>query len=343
MNPKIPKGFDFRAAIGQLVIISIPGDGWNGDVERLIAERKAGGFIFFRENIPGTLAALKKFTGRMKKEAVKHTGLIPFISVDEEGGRVSRLKTLIGEHPAPILLAQMGVNAVERNYAALARKVKGAGFNITWAPVLDINTNPKNPVIGDRAFSTKTEEVVACGRAALRALRKGGLFTQAKHYPGHGDTPVDSHLDLPSMDTPLAVMRGRELLPFKMAAREKADFFMTAHIHFTKVEKKLPATFSKKFLHTVARGGLGYKGLIVTDDLNMNAVKATYSMEERIRLAMNAGADMLLIRDSHENILGFLDIFERLAREGKIPLARIRESLARVKRIKRRMKKKGRG
>lgn len=329
------KSFDVRAAIGQLVIISIPGDGWNKEVEQLIAERKAGGFIFFRENVPSTLAALKKFTGRIKKEAVKHTGLIPFISVDEEGGRVSRLKTLIGEHPAPMALARQGTKAVERNYASLARKVKGAGFNITWAPVLDINTNPQNPVIGDRAFSARTEEVVAHGRTALRALRKGGLFTQAKHYPGHGDTPVDSHLDLPSMDTPLIVMRRRELLPFKMAAREKADFFMTAHIHFTKVEKKLPATFSKKFLQTVARKELGYKGLIVTDDLNMNAVKANYGMEERIRLAMNAGADMLLLRDSHENILGFLDIFERLARDGKIPLARIKESLARVKRVKR--------
>lgn len=340
MKPKIPRGFDLRAAIGQLVIISIPGDGWNKDVDRLIAERKAGGFIFFRENIPPTLAALKDFTGRIKKEAVKHTGIIPFISVDEEGGRVSRLKTLIGEHPAPRPLAEKGTKSVEKNYAALGRKVKGAGFNITWAPVLDINTNPANPVIGDRAFSSKTEEVVVCGRVALRALRKGGLFTQAKHYPGHGDTPVDSHFDLPSMDTPLAVMRGRELLPFKMAAREKADFFMTAHIHFTKAEKKLPATFSKKFLQTVARGELGFKGLIVTDDLNMNAVKANYSLEERIRLAMNAGADMLLIRDSDENILEFLDIFERLARDGKIPLARIQESLARVKRIKRRLKAK---
>lgn len=329
------KGFDVRAAVGQLVIISIPGDGWNGEVEQLIAERKAGGFILFRENIPATLGALKKFTGRIKKEAVRHTGIIPFISVDEEGGRVSRLKTLIGEHPAPMPLARKGIKAVEKNYAALARKVKGAGFNVTWAPVLDINTNPKNPVIGDRAFSAETEEVVACGRAALRALRKGGLFTQAKHYPGHGDTPVDSHLDLPAMDTPLSVMRGRELLPFKMAAREKADFFMTAHIHFTKVEKKLPATFSKKFLHAVARNELGYKGIIVTDDLNMNAVKANYSMEERIRLAMNAGADMLLIRDSHQNILGFLDIFERLVRDGKIAPSRIKESLARVRRVKR--------
>ncbi len=329
------KGFDVRAAIGQLVIISIPGDCWNEGVEQLIAERKVGGFIFFRENIPATLGALKKFTGLIKKEALKHTGVIPFISVDEEGGRVSRLKTLIGEHPAPMLLAQKGIKAVEKNYVALARKVKGAGFNITWAPVLDINTNPKNPVIGDRAFSSETGQVVACGRAALRALRKGGLFTQAKHYPGHGDTPVDSHLDLPSMDTPLSVIRGRELLPFRMAAREKADFFMTAHIHFTKAEKNLPATFSKKFLKTVARSELGYKGIIVTDDLNMNAVKANYSMEERIRLAMNAGADMLLIRDSQENMLRFLDIFERLVRDGKIPRARIQESLARVRRIKR--------
>lgn len=332
----IPHGDGLRRLLGQLVIVSISGDGWNAELETLIHTHKAGGFILFKENIPASLPALKAFTAKIKKETLKETGADPFISVDEEGGRVSRLKSLIGERPAPMSLAPKGLAAVYRNYLSLGKKVRSCGFNITWAPVLDVNTNPQNPVIGDRAFSANTEDVVDCGKMALRALRAAGLYTQAKHYPGHGDTPVDSHLDLPKMDTPLKILRRRELKPFAMAVREKADFFMTAHIHFTKVEKSLPATFSKKFLQKLLRDELGFKGLAVTDDLNMNAVKANYPMEDRIKLALNAGADVLLIRDTPAGIMEFLNIFEFLVSSGEIPWEAVRRSLARVRRVKRR-------
>ncbi|MBI5178136.1 MAG: beta-N-acetylhexosaminidase [Nitrospinae bacterium] len=336
----MPRGFDVRAAVGQMVIISFPGDGWNPALESLIRDRKVGGFIHFKENIPSSLAALKKLNARILNEGKNACGgLVPFISVDEEGGRVSRLKTLIGEHPAQMDVAQKGIKAVAKNYAALGRKVKRAGFNLTWAPVLDVHTNPANPVIGNRSFSTDAETCAQLGVVAIRELRKAGLFTSGKHFPGHGDTPVDSHLALPVMSTPMKTLNGRELVPFRAAIKAKADFFMTAHIRFDKVDAKLPVSFSKKFLTATLRRKLGYKGLIVTDDLNMNAAKNEFSMRDRIRLAVNAGADVLLIREPYPAVLDFLETFETLVREGEISAARVEESLSRIKRIKRRLSK----
>jgi len=333
---RFPRGFDIRAAIGQMVIISFPGDEWNPAIETLIRDYKAGGLIFFKENIPPTLSALKKLTAMIKKEGLRSSGgLIPFISVDEEGGRVSRLKTLIGEHPAQMELGMNGAKAVAENYAALGRKVKQAGFNITWAPVLDVLTNSANPVIGNRSFSPDPRVAARYGRIALKALRQAGLFTTGKHFPGHGDTSIDSHLALPVMDTSMKTLKSRELAPFRAAVAERADFFMTAHILFRKVDARYPVTFSKKFLTDILRDQMAFKGLVVTDDLNMNAAKNSFEMRDRIKLAVNAGADILLIREPYPAITEFLGTFESLVREGEIRPQRVLESLGRIRRIKR--------
>ncbi len=332
----LPSGFDIRAAIGQMVIISFPGDGWNPELETLICERKVGGLIFFKENIPSTLSALKKLNAKITKEGLRPSGgLVPFISVDEEGGRVSRLKHLIGEHPPQMALGQKGAVAVAKNYASLGKKVKQAGFNITWSPVLDVLTNSANPVIGDRSFSPDMELVAKYGKVALKALRKAGLLTTGKHFPGHGDTSIDSHLALPVMDTTMKTLKSRELVPFRAAVSERADFFMTAHILFRKIDARYPVTFSKKFLTGLLRQKMGFSGLIVTDDLNMNAAKNSLDMRDRIKLAINAGADVLLIREPYPAVLGFLDTFESLVREGEISPQRLKESLGRISRIKR--------
>lgn len=319
--------------LGQMVVISFPDCVWNPTLETLIKRHKVGGVIFFRENVPGSLAELKKFNSRIKKESLRSSGILPFISVDEEGGRVSRLKELIGEFPAPMELAKKGVAAVTKNYARLGRRVRKAGFNLTWAPVLDVRTNPLNPVIGDRSFSSDPSAAAKCGRAAITALREAGLFTCGKHFPGHGDTSADSHLELPVVDVYMATLAGRELAPFRAAVAAKVDFLMTAHVLFTKVDPKNMATFSKKILTGILRRKMGFTGLVVTDDLNMKAVGG--SRKERIKRAIDAGADVLLIREPDP--LGFMETFENLVGEGGVSEKRIRESLARVRRIKRRL------
>lgn len=230
-------------------------------------------------------------------------------------------------------LAKKGVAAVTKNYARLGRRVRAAGFNLTWAPVLDVHTNPLNPVIGDRSFSSDPTAAAKCGRAAITALRDSGLFTCGKHFPGHGDTFADSHLELPVVDADMATLAKRELAPFRAAVAARVDFLMTAHVLFTKVDPKNMATFSKKILTGLLRRKMGFTGLVVTDDLNMKAVGG--GRKERIKRAIDAGADVLLIRDPDP--VGFMETFETLVGEGGVGAERIRESLARVKRVKRRL------
>ncbi|MBI3794243.1 MAG: glycoside hydrolase family 3 protein [Nitrospinae bacterium] len=320
--------------LGQMLIVSFPGFSWNPVLEEVVCKRKAGGVIFFKENVPPSLAELKKFNAKIKKEGLRASGIIPFITVDEEGGRVSRLRHLIGEHPPAMEVGAKGPAEVRKNYLSLGRKVRSAGFNLTWAPVLDVHTNAQNPVIGNRAFSSDPAVTAECGASAIKGLRSAGLFTCGKHFPGHGDTFADSHLELPEVETEIGVLRERELVPFKRAVAEKADFFMSAHVLYKKVDAKNCATFSKKILTNLLRREMGFKGLVVTDDLNMKAVGGT--MRERIKRALNAGADVLLVRD--ENPVAFMDTFEALIRDGGVDLGRIRESLRRIRRIKTRLK-----
>ncbi len=182
MQSEVPAGFDLDAAIGQMVIASFPGNRWNARLENLLSKHRIGGVIFFSQNVGKSKADVKQLTRKIARFGAECSGgLPPFISVDEEGGRVSRLKKLIGRYPSQNETGQKGgLKAVRKNYESLAADVSGLGFNLTWAPVLDALTNPSNRVIGDRAFGGDARAVATCGRAAIRALRDGcrilGLF-----------------------------------------------------------------------------------------------------------------------------------------------------------------------
>lgn len=331
----IPDDFDLQAAVGQLTIVSFTGDEWNPQLETLLIKYQVGGLIFYGENIAEKSSMVKKLTSRIKKTSMKGSlGLPAFISVDEEGGKVSRLKNLLGGFPSQRETAQLSQSAFKKNFSALYDGVSRFGFNVNWSPSIDIDTNPNSPVIGDRAFSDNAKVVASLGRSAIAQARKAGLFTAVKHFPGHGDTFVDSHKTLPVVKTTMQNLKARELHPFKMAVKEKVDLIMTAHILFQKVDPAYPVTFSEKFLKKMLRKEMGFKGLIVTDDLNMGAAANHYTPEERITLAINAGVDILLIRAEHSETIDFLETFRALVIKGEIPLSRIQESLARIKKIK---------
>mgnify|MGYP002279461141 CR=1 FL=1 len=336
-KPAIPGDFDLRAAVAQMCHVSFPGDEWNPMLETLLKKYRVGGLIFYSENVAGKVSQVKKLTSKIKSTAVKTGfGLQPFISVDEEGGRVSRLGGLIGKFPSQMEAAEITKkNALQRHYKELYTKVAELGFNVDWSPVLDINTNPNNPIVGDRAFSEEAESVVNCGKAAIQAARKAGLFTTAKHFPGHGDTSVDSHKILPVLKTTGPKLKERELKPFKMAIREKVDIIMTAHILMQKIDPSHPVTFSEKFLKKMLRKDLKFKGLIITDDLNMGAAANHFSLNERISMSVNAGADILMIRADYRGTVDFLETFISQVQDGTIPFDRVKESLARITKIKR--------
>ena len=318
--------------------VSFPGDEWNPLLETLLKKYRVGGLVFYKENVAGKISQVKKLTSKIKKTAVKAGfGLQPFISVDEEGGSVSRLGHLIGDFPSQMEAAKITKkDGLKKHYTELYAKVADLGFNVDWSPVLDINTNPNNPVVGDRAFSEEAKKVVSCGKVALQAARKAGLFTTAKHFPGHGDTSVDSHKILPVLKTTRPKLKERELTPFTMAIREKVDIIMTAHILLQKIDASHPVTFSEKFLKKMLRTDLKFKGLIITDDLNMGAAANHFSLDERIAISVNAGADILMIRANYRDIVDFIETFISLVQDGTVSFDRVQESLARITKIKNR-------
>ena len=279
--------------IGQLLLF-----GWKTDAQAdaLITEFAAGGVVLMGRNIaaPAETAA---FIARLQALAGQN-GLPPlFVAVDQEGGRVQRL----GPPRYPHRLSQREIGAAADPNAArtAARKIgtalKTLGFNWDFAPVLDVDSNPLNPVIGDRAYSSDPAIVAALGVAAVQGFQDdAGILACGKHFPGHGDTDVDSHLALPTLRRTLADLEVVELVPFRAAARAGLAAIMTAHILFPALDPHLPATLSPAILTGLLRRELGFSGLIITDDLEMRGVTGQWGAPEAAVLAVEAGADLLL-------------------------------------------------
>src|SRR5213075_2547374 len=193
-----------------------------------------------------------------------------WVSVDQEGGRVARLKAPFTEWPPMATLGRSGDIALAERFArALADELKAVGITLDYAPVLDIHTNPKNPVIGDRALAEKAEEAARLGSAIVRTLQAEGIAACGKHFPGHGDTATDSHEELPIVEHPPDRLRAVEFVPFRAAIEANVAFIMTAHVRVTSIDDERPATLSRKIVYDLLRDELGFAGVIISDDLEM--------------------------------------------------------------------------
>src|SRR5207247_408131 len=193
--------------------------------------------------------------------------LPPWVSVDQEGGRVARLKAPFTEWPAMATLGRSGdVRLAERFARALAKELRAVGITLDYAPVLDIHTNPKNPVIGDRALSEKAEDVARLGAAIVAALQEERVAACGKHFPGHGDTQADSHLELPLVEHPIERLRSVEFVPFRAAIEAGVATMMTAHVFMPAIDEKRPATLSRRVVTDLLREELGFDGVLLTDD-----------------------------------------------------------------------------
>src|SRR5947207_5499977 len=234
-----------RRQIGQLLIAGFEGQQVPVELRSLAREFGLGGVILFARNVgePEQVAELCYDAGRLVPEVP------PWVSVDQEGGRVARLKAPFTEWPAMATLGRSGdVRLAERFARALAAELRTVGITLDYAPVLDIHTNPKNPVIGDRALSEKAEEVARFGAAIVAALQSAGVAACGKHFPGHGDTQADSHLELPLVEHPLERLRQVEFLPFKAAIAAGVAAMMTAHVFLPALDEKHPATLSRRIV-----------------------------------------------------------------------------------------------
>ncbi len=321
-----------------MMVTGFPGTGLNPEVEDLIVNHHVGGLILFERNFenPKQLTRLILDLQKLALATPPHTPL--FISVDQEGGRVSRLKPPFTLFPDPCCLGIARSESLARRFGlALGREMRAVGINVDYAPVLDINTNPDNPIIGKRAFSDEPEWASKLGVAFMQGFKEAGVLAVGKHFPGHGDTAQDSHLTLPTVDRDGQTLEKVELQPFKAAIQNGLDIIMTAHVIYKAWDEKLPATFSVPILQQLLREKLGFNGLIISDDLEMKAVEDHLPFESYARLGTEAGIDLFLICHDTKKVTAFLLQMLEDVESGRIPGEVIDRSVQRILTIKSKM------
>lgn len=267
-----------------------------------LLRRGLTGVILFRRNLQFSadgavdLPSVVAHTASVHAAAADHPAQLPVIcSVDQEGGMVARLKAPLTVLPPMRRLGERADAAlVERVGRQLGRELAACGFNVDYAPVLDVDTNPANPIIGDRSFSRDPSEVARLGGALLRGLQAEGVLGCGKHFPGHGDTDVDSHLALPSLPHDLARLKDVELLPFQKLSEDLA-LVMTAHVLFPQLDAEWPATLSPQILGPLLRVHCGFQGVIVSDDLEMKGVAQVLDAAGCVERGLAAGVDLFLV------------------------------------------------
>lgn len=266
-------------------------------------------------------------------------GYIPlFVGVDQEGGTVER--TPPGITRLPDALDFGAVDQARRAEVCrtlgetLGRTCQTFGFNLDFAPVADIWSNPENTVIGKRAFGTDADTVVQCVPSVVRGMREAGVVPVVKHFPGHGDTAVDSHVGLPVVDKTVAELEAMELLPFRAAIEGGASAVMVGHILMTQLDRDKPSSLSPAVVSGLLRETLGFEGVIFTDDLTMGAVSQSYSLGEAAVLAMEAGCDQLLICHEADNLEAARTALLEAVESGRITQERLDQSLRRILALK---------
>ncbi len=323
-----------RRDIGQLLIGSLPGTTITPEIRSLAREFSLGGVTLFARNIeaPEQVAELARDLQELATE------LPLWVAVDQEGGRVARLKAPFTEWPPMAVLGRSGDPALaERFAAALAAELRAVGVTLDYAPVLDIHTNPQNPIIGDRALGDTAETVARLGAAVIRGLQDGGVAACGKHFPGHGDTSVDSHLDLPVIEHPPDRIRRVECVPFREAVNAGVAFVMTAHILVPALDEDLPATLSPRIVQTILRAELGFPGVILSDDLEMKAIARSYAVPDAGVQAIDAGCDGLLICSGDADLQArTLEALVHAVEDGRIPYKRLEDAHARLRKVKER-------
>ncbi|MBI2609424.1 MAG: beta-N-acetylhexosaminidase [Deltaproteobacteria bacterium] len=321
---------DLKNLVGSHFMFGLGGTSLSQTTISFIKEVRPAGFIIMGENYesPEQIHDLCVDLQTISKEPL-------LIGVDQEGGRVARLKepfikipkaSLIGEKNSPKWTFDL--------YHALGKELRSVGINLDFAPVCDILTNPKNKVIGDRSFSSDLKIVESLTSASVRGLQKAGVIACAKHYPGHGDTLEDSHESLPHVKTQLKTLESRELAAFKKAIKSGVETIMTAHLMCDALDKDMPTTLSVKALQKL-RKDLRFSGLIISDDMNMGAISEVQMEEDALYLAVEAGIDLLLycdpLHDHHKKVFEYL--YKKTEKDSSF-LKKLQESYKRLQKIK---------
>ncbi|MBY0471156.1 beta-N-acetylhexosaminidase [bacterium] len=319
-----------RQRLGELFIIGFNGIELSDDTSAFLSQAKIGGVILFAPNYesPGQVAELIN-------QVQECRGDLPlWVSVDQEGGRVRRFKKpfvslpdaqTIGTLDSPKLLFEVT--------AMMCKELRSVGININYAPVADIMTNPKNPVIGNRAYGSNEEQVSKMVTAVVRGHLVSGVQACVKHFPGHGDTSVDSHFALPKVDTSPQILRDREFKPFIKAFKSRCSMVMTAHVLISQIDPELPATLSTKILQNILRQELRYSKIIISDDLEMKAITDHYGAAEAPVMAVKAGCDLLIYR-TEAGARAAYEAMVKALEDGKLPPEAVLQAAERSRSLK---------
>jgi beta-N-acetylhexosaminidase len=321
--------------IGRLFMIGFEGTETTPELRDFIHEQGIGGVILFRENIVSK-GQTARLVGRLKEEA----GAVPLlVAIDQEGGRVNRLPSGFGSFPSMAEVAKKVMESGDPSVAytaaeKIAQVLKSIGVNFDLAPVLDVGTNPWNPVIGDRAFGPDPDQVAQLGVQFIRGLMGGGILACGKHFPGHGDTDTDSHLELPVLHHTRKRLEACEWKPFRAAIEDGLPAIMTAHMMVPNLDKENPASISHYITTRVLRQELGFNGVVITDDLTMGGISRRMSVGEAAVRAVKAGADIIIISKDMAKQREAIKAVKEAVNSGYIPEEQLTSALTRISNLK---------
>ncbi|MCB0307893.1 MAG: beta-N-acetylhexosaminidase [Bdellovibrionales bacterium] len=326
---------NIEKAIGQFIMIGLEGTRLSNIERKFLKEIKPSGVVYFKRNIesPNQVAHLSQDLFSILKN--------PLIGIDQEGGRVARLTYPFTEFSANAHLGNYynktrKLDLIHKKAKAMASELKAVGVNLNFTPVVDVHSNPKNPIIGDRAFGVSPSLVGKLAQETIKIYRRERVVSCAKHFPGHGNTTSDSHKVLPTVKASKALLMRREVVPFKFAISAGVPMIMTAHVIYPSLDPKNPATMSKCILGELLRQKLKYKGVIVSDDLEMNAIAKHQALSDAAVQSMAAGVDLLLVCKSLDEAMNIYDALSRASRKGILSTKNLETSLSRIIKLKNR-------
>jgi len=334
ISRRVPSARD----VGNLFMVGFDGTDVSKELEDFICDLNPCGVILFSRNIEDPVQ-VAHLTSEIQHHVLGRGSDGLFIGVDQEGGRVRRLKEPFSAFPPALELAGFDEpeNAVRRFAEVTAREMLLVGCNLDFVPVLDVlgaACDPAASVIGDRSFGSQPTVVSALGRIVIDTMRSNHVIPCCKHFPGHGGTAVDSHLDLPVDNRDREALDKSDLIPFRSAISGGVEMIMTAHICFPALDPEYPATLSREVIQELLRKGLRYKGVVITDDLDMDAVAKRYTIAEAAVRAFAAGVDIPLICNSPEKAFAARDSIHNALQSGAIPIKRFHQSITRIRTLK---------
>ena len=327
------KDLTLEEKLGQLLVIGFHETVLTDEVKFLIRQYKFGNFILFARNIVD-LPQLEKLTRDIHEEVMNSIGIMPFIGIDQEGGTVVRIMHKSTFYPGSMTLAATDLSNAEIIGHMMGKHLISLGINMNFAPVLDINNNPKNPIIGIRSYSDKPEIVSKYGIEVMEGMKSEGVIATVKHFPGHGDVEIDSHKGLPILPFDKERLYNMELKPFIDAINNGVQNIMAAHIVFQEVDEENPATVSKDILKGILRDELKYTGLITSDCMEMKAISETITTPGGVLKGIQAGDDLVLVSHTKQLQIDSINLLKLSIGDKSLSIEEVDEKVKRILKYK---------